>query len=127
MEKRYNHNFRCRDCKHKWSIEIAEVDVNKVFPNFCPNCGAKKSDAKLEWVFTPPIIKNEKEKIRKINREASRDALGMAMEQQAITPKEEMVTIERPEGASSRYGNATETVPKRIVDTLKERGEKFLG
>jgi hypothetical protein len=110
------HKFKCLSCKHAWSIESEKSNVNDVFPNFCPNCGAKKSDAKLEWVFNPPTISTVDTQ-RKANRNATLGAIEMANDYARVTPKEEMVTVK---GEPSRFIPSGETqVPKSVVDSLE--------
>lgn len=110
------HNFSCLACKHKWKVDSEDSNVNHVFPNFCPNCGAKKTEGKLQWEFTPPATNKENQ--RKANRSASMEAVAMAHDFAKDNPQEEMVTIH---GKPSQYApGGVVQVPKKTVDTLEE-------
>jgi len=127
-EKIHVHSFKCLACKHKWNIESKIAEVNQVFPNFCPNCGTKKTDGKLEWDFTPPTHTRDTdlEKKRKANVEHTKMSIELAAKMERETPQEEMVTLERPkELPITMYGQEKYKVPKKTIDKLKEKGEKF--
>jgi len=122
----YNYSFKCLACNHKWSIESTAAQVQEVFPNFCPNCGVKKEDGKIEWQFSPPKGKKDINKLRKANKEYSKDAIEQATIYAKHNPPEPTVEVKRPPGPVTRYGHDKEKVPKKTVDTLKEKGKDFL-
>lgn len=112
------YTFRCLDCKKSFDLQSEEENVTKVFPKMCPFCGALKEKGKLEWQFSPVTVVDDKEKIRKANREHNREVAQQAAEFARTAPQEEMVTVTGP---PSRFSNGTERVPKRAVDDLTEQ------
>jgi hypothetical protein len=117
-KKLVTYKFECLACKHNWSFESENANVNEVFPNFCPNCGTEKAKGKLQWVFVPPSKVSTVENQRRANRAATIEAARMAGEYERVTPKEEMVTVR---GTPSKYIPSGEVqVPKKTLDSLSE-------
>jgi hypothetical protein len=123
------YRFECEKCKFKFSFESELSDINDFKKEMggikCPKCldvwGEK--NAKINHIMAVSRDqKMSKEKLRKANREASIEAEKRASEFRANNPNQN-VAVQRSSnmGAPTKYGSAVETVPKNVIDSLKEK------
>ena len=123
------HSFKCNKCKFRFSFDSKIADINDFAKDMngvkCPKCldvwGEKNSN--IEHLI--PVAEKRppsKDKLRKANLEASINAEKRAAEFRASNPNPN-VSIQRSGnmGAPTKYGSAVETVPKSVVDSLKEK------
>jgi len=123
------HNFNCRKCHFKFSIENDITDINRLKKKLkrgirCPQCddewGEKGSNILHEIPKADTV--RSLEKLRKSNAEATAFAAQAAAQHMAAVGREEMVEVRRPKNSTNVGvipGNEVERVPKRVIDSLQ--------
>lgn len=122
------HKFKCLDCKIGFGIDSEEQDATKAvkeIPARCPKCmkvwGEK--DAKIDLQMNVGSMSGSKTESqlnqqRRDNRASSNDAKKEAREYSQSMQREEMVTVQDPEGKKP-----PQQVPKKMVEGLTEKFE----
>jgi uncharacterized C2H2 Zn-finger protein len=130
--KIYRHGFHCKDCKMNFEIESEQrnpATLNKELTRGirCPKCDklwrADGSRIVNQASMAQRKIKTIEER-RKDNVKRSEQAIQQAaIHREAHKGEDEMVNLQRPAGmgAPTKFGRATESVPKSVVDSLEDR------
>lgn len=112
------HNFRCRDCEEKFSIERVEVLTTELKKVFCPGCGKQwgTPEARIELDVSFSTVKNTAN-IAKGNIEASQ-----AAQRAAAEDLRNLNQIDPPVDGNMGPG----AIRKSHVDTIAQRLQNLL-
>jgi len=123
------YHFFCKKCKIKFSVEAESKHTNKLNDEFkrgirCPKCDEKWGEGKIELEMNVGSVRNDKKSLdqrRKENAERSAMAEAMAIKARA-EQGEQMTQISKPKNfQKSKYGGQSESVPKNVIESLKNK------